>query len=401
MAKVVDCLVGLQWGSEGKGKISAYLANEYNAMVRSGGPQAGHTFYDQGEKFVNRHIPCGVKNEDCYLYLSASSLINIDVFAKEIQQYKLYPDKLMIDNHAMVVTQKHIKQERKAMLNKKYASTVEGVGAAQSEKVWRTAPLFEYYANEDPELFLFANDTQAALDQQIRLRHKILLEGTQGAGLDLNHGFYPYATSRSVIASTLLSDAGIAPQDHNQTIGVMRTYPIRVAGNSGHTLSDEITWKEIAKRSGSPNPITEYTTVTKKVRRVFEQSPKALEKAISMNKPDQIALMFIDYINFKDFGVSQFENLSTKSKDYVNKLEDKLQIPITLIGTGPLEEHIIDMRSDKQKVTASMRELNNEFWSDNIYGYDWDSGFIHRFIDRKTTDKYGKPWKRKIFIESD
>jgi adenylosuccinate synthase len=302
-----DCIVGLQWGSEGKGKISAYLANEYNAMVRSGGAQAGHTFYHNSNRFINRQIPCGVFNPNCSLFLSANSLITFDVLIKEIKRYKLFPDRLMIDRHAMVVTNKHISFEKKESLDKKLASTLEGIGAAQSEKILRKAKLFIHYAYKNPELYFYCGDTAEAINHQINRGHTILLEGTQGTNLCLNHGMYPFCTSRDVLSSSLLSDAGIAPKNHGQTIGIMRTYPIRVGGNSGPTDSEELSWDEITKRSGSNTPLIEHTTVTKRVRRVFEQNFKLLIKAITLNQPNQIALTFLDYINTQDKGKTQYK----------------------------------------------------------------------------------------------
>jgi len=383
---LVDCLVGLQWGSEGKGKIAAYLSGEYNAMVRSGGPQAGHSFYVGNEKFVNRQVPCGVINEDCYLYLSASSLINLEVLGEEIARYGVNPGRLMIDRHAMVITDEHVYLEKQRNLKEKLASTLEGVGAAQAEKVWRDAKVFDSYAGEIPELYFFCNDTKAALDFQIREGHPILLEGTQGFGLSLNHGDYPYVTSRDVTSSALLADVGIAPKYHGQTIGVMRTYPIRVGGNSGPTGSDELTWKEIARRSGSQKQICEYTTVTGRKRRIFEQSSESLENAIRANQPDQIALMFLDYINTEDYGKNEFGDLSDESKYYVNELEGELGIPITLIGTGPKAEHIVDRREnfERRKAVQEVHEEMKWFFPDNFMGADWDSGYWRRYVERMT-----------------
>ena len=392
LEKTVDSLVGLQWGSEGKGKVVAYLANEYNAVVRSGGPQAGHTFYFEGEKYVNRQVPCGVVNPNCKLYLSANSLINIDVLSKELSEFEIYPDKLMIDKHAMVISDDHIRMEEDSPLKEKLASTLEGVGAAQSAKIWRKAKLFDGYAIEDPELYFFCGDTSKSINYQIDEGHSVLLEGTQGFGLCLNFGEYPFVTSRDVTSSALLSDAGISPAHHRQTIGVMRTYPIRVGGNSGPTNSKEISWNEITKRSNSKKKIIEYTSVTGRVRRVFEQSPDVLRKAITINKPDQIALMFLDYINSEDFGETDFNKLSKKSRKYVDSLEQGLNVPITLIGTGPHEEDMIDRRTEEQKAKFVDKTLMNSLFPSNIYGYTWDSGFIERFIDRKMNHE------RRIFI---
>jgi len=276
--------------------------------------------------------------------------------------------------------------EKARNLKEKLASTLEGVGAAQVEKVWRDAKVFNSYAAEIPELYFFCNDTRKALDYQIQDGHSILLEGTQGFGLSLNHGDYPYVTSRDVTSSALLADAGIAPKFHGKTIGVMRTYPIRVGGNSGPTGSDELNWEEIAERSGSQKPICEYTTVTGRMRRVFEQSPDALEESVRINRPDEIALMFIDYINHEDYGKSHFEDLSDESKSYVDNLERELKVPVTLIGTGPKAEHIIDRREnfERRRVVQNVQEEMGWFFPDNFMGTSWNSGYHGRFVGKMT-----------------
>ena len=392
-----DCLVGLQWGSEGKGKVIAYLADEYNAMVREGGDNAGHTFYYENKKYANRTIPCGVINPDCNLYIGAAALLNFEVLAKEIQMHKLYPNRLMIDRHAMVVLDKHIQEELDENLNKNIGSTGKGIGAATKDKVMRKGKLFDFYAEKDPELYFYCGDVAYALHQEIKRKHTILLEGTQGFGLSLNHGNYPYCTSRDVTSGALLSDAGIPPKYYGKTIGVMRTYPIRVAGNSGPTGSKEISFEEIKKRSGSPHEIIEYTTVTNKVRRVFEQNYSELERAVMINGVDEIALMFIDYINYCDYGKTDFNELSSESKQYVEKIEKITKIPVTIIGTGPFENQIIDRRKEKQRRQMVFDDLRHELFPQNIYGNPWDCGFIEDFLDRKMINNEENPFQRRIF----
>lgn len=397
MKGTVDSLVGLQWGSEGKGKVIAYLADEYNAMVRSGGDNAGHTFYYEKIKHANRTIPCGVINPNCNLYIAPAGLVNFDVLAKEINEYKLYPNRLMIDRQTMVVLDKHIKEELTEKLNKNIGSTGKGIGAATKDKVMRKAKLFSFYAENNPELYFYCGNVAYALHQEIKKTHTILLEGTQGFGLSLNHGDYPYCTSRDVTSSALLSDCGISPKHYGKTIGVIRTYPIRVAGNSGPTGSKEISFDDIKKRSKSPNEIIEYTTVTNKVRRVFEQNYSELEKAVMINGVDEIALMFIDYINYEDYGKSDFNALSIESKNYVEKIEKILKTPVTIIGTGPYENQIIDRRTEKQRRKMIIDDLQYKLFPQNIYGSTWDSCFIEQFLDKKMTNADGTQFERKIF----
>lgn len=340
----VDTLVGLQWGSEGKGKIAKYLSKEYKAMIRSGGPQASHTFYHKQVKYINRQVPCGVF-DNCSLYIAPAGLINPKILMEEIKRFNLDSNKLMIDKKSIVITESHISKEINSSLKKRLASTCQGVGAAQSEKIWRKQILFENLIKNN-YLKQFSGDVVKAIHTHINNKEHILIEGTLGFGLCLNHGNYPFVTSRDVTCSALLNDIGVSPKDHRKTIGVLRTYPIRVGGNSGFTHSFELTWKEIEKRSRSTEQIKEFTTVTKRVLRVFEQDFETLKKAIIINKPDILALKFTDYINFEDYGKQCFDDLSDKSKKYIFNLEQRLKMKILLIGTGPRENHIIDRRNN-------------------------------------------------------
>lgn len=338
----VDVLVGMQFGSEGKGKVCAYLAGEYVGMVRSGGPQAGHTFYNNGIKYVNRQIPCGVFGSQ-KLYICAGAALSLAVLKEEIQRYSLSKENLMIHGNAVIVTPMHAKSERANSLRERIGSTLEGVGAAYSEKIWRSADLFRDVAVKE-NLEEFLGDTVNKLHEHIKKNESVLIEGTQGFGLSLNHGTYPFVTSKDVTTSSLLSDAGLPPTCHRKTIGVMRTYPIRVAGNSGPLGGKELTWDELTHRSGSKVPLYEKTTVTKRSRRVFEQDYDVLREAVRVNAVSEIALMHVDYIDAKDYGKKKFDDLSSKGKSYVRAIEKALGVAVTLIGTGPNEAHMIDLR---------------------------------------------------------
>ena len=109
-----------------------------------------------------------------------------------------------------------------------------------------------------------------------------------------------------------------------------------------------------------------------------------LNKAIEVNQPEQIALSFLDYINVEDYGKNCFGDLSEKSRNYLGKMERSLGVPITLIGTGPKNEHLIDLRTEKQKrIPLENIALYLDGFLDNFMGYGWDSGELERFIGRK------------------
>lgn len=329
-----DVIVGMQFGSEGKGKLASVIAKYYQGSVRVGAPNAGHTVVEHGKKYVMRHIPSACINHSCRLFIGPGGMVNVNVLAEEL---KGLPgdvvDRLRIDNHAMVIGHRHIEQERSENMNAKIGSTSEGVGAALKEKISRTNP--DCLAQNEPSLAGYITDVALEVNRMLESGQRVLIEGTQGTGLSLNHSYYPFCTSRDVIASTLLGDCGIAPYYVRHVIGVVRTYPIRVAGNSGPMGAPEISWGEVQKRCGRVDPIVEITTVTKRVRRVSELSYTELKRAVMLNRPSMLFVTFLDYINSKDYKVNDVQNLSQEAKDWVHKLECETGVVVAGASTGP------------------------------------------------------------------
>lgn len=329
----VDVLVGMQFGSEGKGKVASIIANYYAASVRVGAPNAGHTVVEHGKKYVMRHIPSACINHKCRLFIGPAGMVNMKVLAEELQGLPTdVVDRLRIDYHAMVITDKHIQKERDEQMNAHIGSTSEGVGAALKEKIGRVGCKL---AKDYDELSGYITDSALEVNRLLENGQRVLIEGTQGTGLCLNHSHYPFCTSRDVIAGTLLGDCGIAPYYVRHVIGVMRTYPIRVAGNSGPMEAPEITWDDVQKRSGRTEPIKEITTVTKRVRRVSEISWDELRRAVMLNRPSMLFITFLDYINGKDFKVNEVSKLSKEAMDFVRKVEDETGVVVVGASTGP------------------------------------------------------------------
>ncbi len=122
---------------------------------------------------------------------------------------------------------------------------------------------------------------------------------------------------------------------------VIRTFPIRVAGNSGD-LPHEISWEIIQEESGYPYEIKEFTSVTKNLRRVGRFDSEIVKKAISVNRPTEIALMGSDYLDYKNRGVKHFDELNKQTKNFIHRLEKELGVRINFIGTGPTDDELID-----------------------------------------------------------
>ncbi len=121
---------------------------------------------------------------------------------------------------------------------------------------------------------------------------------------------------------------------------VIRTYPIRVGGNSG-PLPREITWEEVQRRCGAPTPLTEMTSVTKKVRRVAEFDGELLKRAYQFNKPNHIAIHGADYLDWDDRGVTNWKDLSGKTRDFVRRVETTTGSEVSMIFTGPHQRDLV------------------------------------------------------------
>lgn len=229
-------------------------------------------------------------------------------------------------------------------MKKSIGSTGKGVGAAIIGKVSRAGIV--NLARDHNDLQSFLGDVATRANELIDSGGHIFLEGTQGFGLSLHHGFYPYVTSRETNAASLAGEAGISPLLIDQVILVIRTYPIRVAGNSG-PLRYEVTWETVTKESKSPTDLIEKTTVTKKVRRVAKFDLDLVKKAVMLNRPTQLAINFIDYIDFKNKGICNLAELTADANKFINMVEEETGVPVTLLGTGPNNADIIDLREQK------------------------------------------------------
>ena len=165
-------------------------------------------------------------------------------------------------------------------------------------------------------------------------------------GLSLYHTpCYPYATSRDTTASAFLSEVGVSPLKVTSIVMAVRTYPIRVEGNSG-PLKNEISWEDLRSLSGYPYDIQEFTTVTNRLRRVAEFDLELVKRAVTVNRPTTLVLHGADYIDFTNKGIRRLENLTAATRDFVNHLEKELCIHVSFIGTGPKQNELVDVTLD-------------------------------------------------------
>ncbi len=301
-------LVGGQYGSEGKGQIAAYLAPEYDVLVRVGGPNAGHKVFEVEEPYTYHHLPSGTLRSQGLIVIGPGATLNvhgskklkIKGLLKEIAERGVDSERLRIDGKAMIITDDDIAAEEE--LERRIGSTRQGVGAATARRIMKRFPETRL-ARDIPELRPYICETVEVLSMMFGSGKKVLLEGTQGTALSIFHGMYPYVTSRDTTAMGCLSEAGIPPSRVRRVIMVCRTYPIRVQspprGTSG-PMSQQISLAEVSRRSGIPLLTlrkTERTSTTNRKRRIAEFDWTLLRKAALINGPTDIALTFVDYLS--------------------------------------------------------------------------------------------------------
>lgn len=359
-------VVGGQFGSEGKGKICAHLAmmGEVDFMVRCGGPNSGHTVDIHGRRYQLRQVPAGFVNCQTRLLLAPGALVNREVFLREVSTCGLDPDRIGIDENAGVIDQVDIDNEASIGLNERLGSTGSGVGSAVSRRALREPDFV--LAGNDPDLAPFITSVREELRAAVSDGKSVVVEGTQGFGLSLYHADkWPYRTSRDTTAFSFIGEVGVGVRSFDVILAI-RTYPIRVAGNSGD-LPGESTWEQLQADSGYPYPISEYTTTTNRLRRVATFDWSIVDQAVSANAPTQIALHGADYIDFANFGVTNWDLLTAATHQFVKDIECRYQVPVTLIGTGPSNEHIVDRRHGSTSSSAD-RTLNRLM--DQIFAAD-------------------------------
>lgn len=327
----VSVIAGGQFGSEGKGKTSAFVAGELGAkvIIRVGGPNSGHTAVDsKGKTWVFRQLPAGLAGSNAVCILPAGSLIDVDLLFAEIQNFGLSVDQLRIDPKASIVTAEHRAAEQR--LTGAIGSTASGTGAALIERISRAGT--HTLARDVPALQPYLQNDIIQRLRAIQFNgQRIVIEGTQGFGLSVwQSEYYPFATSRDTTAASFVGEAGLAPHDVDDCIIVIRSFPIRVGGNSG-PLPNEIDWATLAKEAALPKEFHERTTATNRVRRVGRFDPSVVREALDANCPHRIVLNHMDYVdpNWRINGPTEL------SRRFIQNVERKIRRSIDLIGYGP------------------------------------------------------------------
>jgi len=325
-------IVGGFFGDEGKGKIVSYLALKDNPsiVVRGGaGPNAGHTIADGEKVYKVRMLPSGFLNKSSKVMIGPGVVINPTILLKEINDFGV-SDRAFVDQRCGIIEETHI--ERDSVLKTTIGSTGSGTGPANADRAMRTLKL----AKDIDSLSSYLKDVPTAVNQALDENKGVLVEGTQGTYLSLWHGTYPYVTSKDVTASGICSDIGLGPKRVDEVMVVFKSYVTRVGEGP---LENELTSDTISKKGWS-----EWGTVTGRQRRAAEFSFSLAKKAIMLNSATQIAITKLDVLFPSCAHKTSYASLDGEAKSFIKNIEDKLGVPVTLIGTGPAINDIIDKR---------------------------------------------------------
>jgi len=322
------------FGDGGKGKIVSYLAVSDDAAIvaRGGvGPNAGHTVVKDGVKYKLRMVPCGFVNERTLQLIGPGVVVNPEVFLKEVEETGI-EGRVGIDPQCAIIEPKHIELDRKGHLKENIGTTGTGTGPCNADRAMRTAKM----AREIPMLEPYIMDVPRLVNDAMDRGENVILEGTQGTYISLYHGGYPYVTSNDVCAAAICSDVGVGPTRVDEVVLVCKAYVTRVGAGP---LEGEISNEE-AKRRGWD----EYGTVTGRQRRAAPFNHRLAKRAAMINGATQLAVTKLDILYPQCKGASSYDNVPDEGKTFIAEIEEKVGLPVTLIGTGPGVDEIIDRR---------------------------------------------------------
>ncbi len=331
-------IVGGFFGDEGKGKIVAHIAHHDKPTIisRGGvGPNAGHTVQVGDREYGVRMVPSGFVYPQARLFIGTGVLVDPRVFRHEVETLGVQ-GRVFIDKRCGIIEEDHIRRDKgDAHLSKTIGSTGSGCGPANADRVMRSLRL----AKDVPELAEYLIDVPFELNRAIDAGDVVLLEGTQGFGISLYYGTYPFVTSKDTSASQVAADNGVGPTKIDDVIVVFKAYPTRVGEGPFHT--------ELTREESDEMGIKEFGTVTHRQRRIGEWDGEMAHYSAMINGCTEAAITGIDRVDPDCFGVSDYGRLTKKAKDFLKLAEDEIGHPITLISTGPELSQIIDLRGER------------------------------------------------------
>ncbi len=360
---MVDVILGLQWGDEGKGKIVDFFAPDYDVIARfQGGPNAGHTLYVDGKKIVLHQIPSGIFRDNKINLIGSGVVLDAVILKKECEAVASfgvdYRKSLYISERTHLILPTHRAIDRASEAAKgheKIGSTLKGISPAYMDKTGRNGLrvgdiLSENFSKKYQQLrkkhqqildnFSFNEDISEAeneffealeflktlkiingeyfINDAITNGKNILAEGAQGSMLDVDFGTFPYVTSSNTITGGVCSGLGISPQKIKEVIGITKAYCTRVGSGPFPTeLNDEM--GELIRKNGN-----EYGSTTGRPRRCGWIDLVALNFACMINGVTKLVMTKADVLD-------NIEILKVCNKYKANR-EETTQVPFQMEG---------------------------------------------------------------------
>jgi adenylosuccinate synthase len=368
---MVDVILGLQWGDEGKGKIVDYFASDYDLIARfQGGPNAGHTLYVNDKKVVLHQIPSGVFHQGTINLIGNGVVLDPVTLRREADTVAAFgvdlKKNMFISERTNLILPTHRALDKAAELakgNEKIGSTLKGIGPAYMDKTGRNALrvgdllhksfttsyiklrlkhqklLDNYNFNEDisawEEEFFEAIEFLRGLNivngeyfinDQISKGKKVLAEGAQGSMLDIDFGTFPFVTSSNTISAGVCNGLGVAPQKIKEVIGVSKAYCTRVGSGPFPTELEDETGEKLRKTGN------EFGATTGRPRRCGWMDLVALKFACMINGVTQIVMTKADVLDaFDELSICTSYKIDGKESEQVpfqmtwNKIEPQYQ----------------------------------------------------------------------------
>ena len=419
-------IVGLQWGDEGKGKLVHRLSSQVDYIARfNGGNNAGHTIVQNGKQYIFHLLPSGLLHPQAKGIIGAGTVINPAILCQEmdaiLQSIPTLQGKLFISSRSHLIFPWHIWHDQlsEARRKNKIGTTNRGIGPAYADKISRdnirmgemqyqdyflthlsqkideeiawyqliakenavTLPskesILQDYARYAQQLAPYITDDSVLVRQLLSEEKTLLLEGAQGALLDIDHGTYPFVTSSTTTIAGACTGLGLPPQSISRVVGVAKAYTTRVGEGPFPTEIRDSLGEHLQQRGG------EFGATTGRARRCGWLDLPLLRQTIHWNGVTEIAIMKLDVLDELDqisvcthyqssliqneglptlepewnsiqpvyqnlpgwrkpiTSLRCFEDLPNETKNYIHFIEQNLSVPIHIISVGPDDKETI------------------------------------------------------------
>ena len=353
-------LVGIQWGDEGKGKVTDRLAETTDVVVRyQGGNNAGHTIVVAGERYALHLVPTGILYPHCTPVIGPGVVVDPDVLLDEIEALAargIDTSRLLLSENAHLIMPYHLELDRvieRRLGNNRLGTTKRGIGPAYADKAARIGlrvqdlldpkiftkkldialkeknlvltrvygrlpmerdEIVEEYLAYGDRLRPIIADTVSFLQDALDDGKTVLFEGAQATMLDLDHGTYPFVTSSNPIAGGACAGAGVGPRDIGRIIGITKAYCTRVGSGPFPSEADPADAELLVEAGG------EYGTTTGRKRRCGWFDVVAARYAARLNTLTELVVTKLDVLSaFEEIKLCVgYEYEGERYEDYPN-----------------------------------------------------------------------------------